>query len=131
MAKKKKKAPRSLVPYKLDWNDRAVISYTMCKVGDYRDHQFDPKVKIRTRLFYHGDDLPETLWVLPIPEDWDDLFSWNKQLITMQHTGRVGIAETSTIENYDANDDDDDFQDVYSCIFEDYNDLLLFKLALV
>lgn len=131
MARKKKKPARSLLPYKLERDATEYLSHTLLKVNDYRTYQFDPNNKIRTRLFYFSDDLPETVWALPIPQDWEDLYSYNSQLISMSHNGRVGIAEVSVIESVASNDDDDDFDDVYACIFEDYNDLLIFKLALV
>ncbi len=121
-----KKKLRSMLPYKIKYDDLWAISHSINRLADYRDDQLDPKQKIRTRLFYRNDDLPKDLWALPIPADLDVYFKWNKHLITMVHNHRVGIFDARFLEDHDENHLDDD---CYACLFEDYNDLLLFKLS--
>lgn len=128
MAKSRKKIkPIDYAPFKLKREDYWYIQHNIFALKDYREDRYDQTSKIRARLFYKNDDLPENVWCLPIPIGVDGLFSWNAQLILQTHSQRVGI-----IEMFDLNDNDDDSDhedDRFGCIFEDYNDMLLFKLS--
>jgi hypothetical protein len=127
MARKKKAKQRDLTPYKAKDIDLWLMSRCISTLNDYRSNKFDQTLKIKTRLFYRGDDLPKEIWVMPIPEGVEYLFHWNAQLITGLFNHRVGII--TSLMNQD--DEDDEFAyDRYDVIFEDYNDMLMFKLAL-
>ncbi|MNK46306.1 hypothetical protein D3C87_650900 [compost metagenome] len=79
------------------------------------------KQKIQCRLFYEGDDLPGNLWQLSVPQDPHAEILWACHLLSNQHNARVGI-----VDDYSRTNDDHKV----SVIFEDPNDLLIFKLTL-
>lgn len=119
MAKRKKK-PRDMTPHQFPADELWYISMAVWKLKEYRESRWDTSTKIKARLFYQGDDIPDSVWCLPVPGDLDTLFSWNEQLVGQTHNARVGAIDTH----------DEDIEESYhSFIFEDKNDMLLFKLS--
>ena len=121
----KKKTPvRDMSPYQFARDDLWQISTNIWSISDYRDC-LGTGEKIKTRLFYMNDDIPPTLWCLPVPTDLATIWSWIKQLITQPHTERVGA-----VSFHDQYSDDNLTLDVVGLIFESHADMLIFKLGM-
>lgn len=129
MARKKKVKPPLVAPFQIPTSETWYVSMSFWELSEYRRDRNNPEIKIRSRLFYKGDDVPHNMWCLPVPPDMETLYDWVGQLVTQTHNARVGVLQLDNTSN----EDYDVFLDPepqYGLVFEDYNDMLLFKLGM-
>ena len=130
MVKRKKPWPELTKPFTFPVVEAFYISNAMWTLKNYREYRDNVETKIRCRLFYYQDDVPEQHWVLPIPRDVETLYDWVGQLVSETYNGRVGILPINefTDEDYSVFNEPEESQ--YGILFEDQNDMLIFKLRL-
>lgn len=122
------KKPRIIVgPIQLSVDQADVAGDYIWNLQDYREFRYNTHEKIRTRLFYEGDNLEAGTWLYRLPLDPELLLRVAGELVTTKFDHRVGLIEYEYMINFDLQPQHlGDTQN--AIIFESHSDMLVFKL---